>query len=112
MNKLDTIYFEAVMTASEEGSVSAESLKTLADNARKFVIIDEVAEAVRFYERILSLWRTLKENRNAVIPSESRRAFGSALNEYAQLLTKLDRTERLQLVQEETAALAAASGCD
>lgn len=104
MNKLDTIYFEAVMSASEEGTVSPESLRILADNARKFVIIDDTGEAVRFYERIFSLWRTLKEKQASLSP-ECHQAFRHALTEYADLLQKLQRKERLELINKEMATV-------
>jgi hypothetical protein len=99
VNKLDTVYFEAIMVANEGGEISPQSIAVLAANARKFAIIEETAESARFYERIFQLWRTLKEQR-AVISMETRNAFLAALNEYIAMLEHIGRSERAQMVRD------------
>jgi hypothetical protein len=95
MNKLDSVYYEAVTRATEDGVVPAEALKLLHDNARKFAIIDEPGESARFYERIFSLWRTIATQ---PVASDTKAQFAAALSEYIELLSKLGRHERVATV--------------
>jgi hypothetical protein len=97
MNKLDSIYYEAVTRATEDGDIAPDAIKVLHDNARKFVIIDESGEAARFYERIFSLWRTL-EPQHMKVSSQLKAQFATALAEYIELLQKLERHERIATV--------------
>jgi hypothetical protein len=99
MNKLDSLYYEAVVTAEEEGKVAPEAVRVLHENARKFAIIDEPGDAVRFYERLFSLWRTLCAKRSSSISAETSDSFKLALNEYIVLLEKLERHERAEAVR-------------
>lgn len=98
MNKLDTVYYDAIASANE-GTVSAEALKVLGSNASKFALIDETGESVRFYERIFSIWKTIKAHPDASLSPDAKAVFKFALTEYDQLLTKLKRDERAQEVR-------------
>jgi hypothetical protein len=97
MNKLDSIYYEAVTRATEDGVVPLDALRTLQENARKFDLIDEPGEAARFYERIFSLWRTIAP-KAASLPADLKAQFATALSDYIELLKKLDRHERIATV--------------
>lgn len=97
MNKLDSIYYEAVSLATECGAVSDDALKVLHENARKFTLIDEPGEAARYYERVFTLWRNAKRDELA---RNVRARFTAALAEYVELLRKLERHERALTVYE------------
>jgi hypothetical protein len=97
MNKLDSIYYDAVTRATEDGVVPQDAVRTLQENARKFVAIDEPGEAARFYERIFSLWRTVAPQQMD-LPAETKAQFATALAEYIDLLRDLGRHERLATV--------------
>jgi hypothetical protein len=97
MNKLDSIYYEAISVATECGAVSGEALKTLHENARKFTLIDEPGEAARYYERVFSLWKNAKRDS---LDSSVKARFADALAEYVELLRKMERHERAMTVFE------------
>lgn len=97
MNKLDSVYYEAVTVATECGAVSDEALKTLHETARKFALIDEPGEAARYYERVFTLWRNARRDE---LSGGVKTRFADALAEYIELLRKLERHERALTVFE------------
>lgn len=97
MNKIDSLYYEAISRATEDGVIPPEALRALHENARKFVIIDEPGEAARFYERIFSLWRTVA-GKKAAVSADLKVQVTGALAEYIELLSKLGRHERVATV--------------
>lgn len=99
MNKLDTMYFEALMNANEGNDISAEAIQVIASNARKFAIIDEPGESARNYERLFAIWRAVIGN-GTQLSDESANLLKTALGEYIQLLEKLERHERVRTVRD------------
>jgi hypothetical protein len=97
MNKLDSIYYEAVTVATECGAVSDEALKIVHENARKFTLIDEPGEAARYYERVFTLWRNARRD---TLDGKVKARFADALAEYVELLRKMERHERAMTVFE------------
>lgn len=102
MNKIDSLYYEAISRATDDGVIQCDALRTLHENARKFVIIDEPGEAARFYERIFSLWRAVASRD---VSADLKVQFTSALAEYIELLSKLGRHERVATVYDAMSGL-------
>jgi hypothetical protein len=105
MNKIDSLYYEAVTEAST-GHFDIGTIRTLYEQASKFSQIDEPGEAARFYERILQILRTLSDGGHGTAFGAHQTFCTSLLREYKQLLVKLDRTERAAFVDQFVRSLA------
>jgi len=105
MNKIDSLYYEAV-TGASSGQFDIGTIRTLYEQASKFSQIDEPGEAVRFYERILQILRTLAENGHGTAFGAHQTFCTSLLKEYKQLLVTLNRTERAAFVDQFVGSLA------
>lgn len=105
MNKIDSLYYEAV-TEAASGHFDIGTLRALHEQASKFNQIDEPGEAARFYERILQILRTLADNGYATAFSAHQTFCTSLLKEYKQLLITLNRTERAAFVDQFVRSIA------
>lgn len=99
MNKLDSIYFQAITTASE-GSLEEEGLIQLHKQALKFRTLENYEEAARYYERLFQVWRTLNDSGAQRTMRAAAALFKCVLTEYLNLLHEIGRSQRATNVEE------------
>ena len=107
MNKLDSIYFQAIATAAE-GQLEQDGLIELHKQALKFRTLEILEESARYYERLFQIWRTLKQSGAEPSLRSSSALFKCVFSEYLNLLNDLQRRERAGHVEEALKQLTAA----
>lgn len=104
MNNIDSLYYGAIEMA-DAGQLDKQAIQACIAQARKFVVLQEDGDAVRYYERVLQLWRSFKESTDSPIVVAMNKdqllLIAGALSEYANLLQCLARNERMNFVKQE-----------
>lgn len=103
MNKIDTLYFEAIMAAHEGAPVAHDAITAIAAQAAKFAAIGEPEEAARFYERLFQLRKALIESKQTQYSTQLTE-LDPVLRDYIDLLATMGRDERactVRMVLEE-----------
>lgn len=96
-NDIDSLYFGAIEMA-RAGRIDGRASEALLTAARKFAALDLLEDSARFFERLYQILHTSLSN--GYKPSlRQAEYFRLIIDEYGGLLLRLERHERLAVVQ-------------